>query len=182
MKKYNLLLLNILANFVLLTFLFNINLFAQEEEEIPEKLKYVREKYEETFQADFDKVWNSVLKFVEEKNCGIESQKVRQNDAGKQRGICKTALCVFASGTDSTFNKIQEYGLNPPFIRGGVWTSGRIQYRFIVEDLGSGIHVEIRSELSGFEEHATFKAHFFDTNGLLEFLTFEKLREMINSN
>ena len=197
--------------------------FAQKDETEPvsEKLKYFKEKYEETYQASFEDVWNAVQQFITEKDCGIQNNKIRDNDLGKQRGICQSALCIFSNGKDSTFRLIQRYALNPPFIRGGVWTSGRVQYKFIVNDLGDAnanvnnaninnnntnnidntnvdsanavktinignanntnvVNVVLTVELSGFEDHATFKAHFFNSNGFLEFLAFQRLNELIN--
>lgn len=153
-----------------------------ETETVPERLRYFKEKYEENYQTNFDEVWNAVQKFIEEQKCDIETNRIRENDIGKQRGVCKSTLCIFAHGKDSTFRLIQRYALNPPFIRGGVWTSGRAQYRFIVNDLGEdNVNVVLTTELSGFEEHATFKTHFFNSNGLLEFLAFERLNLLINN-
>ena len=184
MKKYLLNPFVIIAGIIAISFLFICNLTvpheAKAQDEIPERLKYFKEKYEENFESDFEKVWNTVKKFVIENGCQISNERVRENDIGKQRGICQTELCILAQHKDSTFRLIRRYALDPPFIRGGVWTSVRMEYRFIVNDLGDGqVNVVLRGELSGFENHATFKAHFFQSNGLLEFMAFERIREML---
>ena len=101
---------------------------------------------------------------------------------GKSRGVIRSELCIFAQNDETVFPKIQKYALDPPFIRGGVWTSGRMKYVFIVTEVeANNINVELRGELSGFEDNASFKAHFFNSNGLLEFQAFEAIREMINN-
>ena len=186
MKKYLLKPIWGIAGIIAISLLFSNNLTtiqANAQDETPERLRFFKEKYEETFVADFETVWNTVQNFITESECQILSERIRENDLGKQRGICQSELCILAQHRDSTFRLIRRYALDAPFIRGGVWTSVRMQYRFIVDDLGDGkVNVVLRGELSGFENHATFQAHFFQSNGLLEFMAFERIREMLVAN
>lgn len=175
---------------LLFTFLFIFSSFSflsyaqtdnEESEKIPEKLKYFKEKYEEIYETDFETAWQACESFITSLPCQILTQKVKETDEGKSRGVLRSELCIFAQG-DSVFKKIQLYSLDPPFIRGGVWTSGRMQYTFIVTELESKkISVELKGEVSGFENHVTFKAHFFSSRGLLEFMAFETIGNVIKS-
>jgi hypothetical protein len=159
--------------------------FAQDddddEDEVPAKLKYVKAKYEEFYSSDFQKVWDATFSFIENNSCEIYGNpRIKENDAGKQRGVCKTAMCIVTSNKDSTFKLMTKYALDAPFIRGGVWTSFRVIFTFTIEEQDDGkVSVVLNTELSGFEENATFKAHFFKSNGFLEFETFNKLKELI---
>lgn len=180
MKK---LILFIVCTFVLTQTQFIAFSQTDEEKNVPERLKYLREKYEENFEANFQTVFDACKTFIEkEVSCQILSQKVREMEDGKSRGVIRSELCIFAQNDETVFPKIQKYALDPPFIRGGVWTSGRMKYVFIVTEVeANNINVELRGELSGFEDNASFKAHFFNSNGLLEFQAFEAIREMINN-
>ena len=171
-----------IAVVIAVSFIFCNNTAFALNDDVPERLKYFKEKYEEDFEADFDKVWQTLLKFLEENDCQIFSQRIRENDKGLQRGILQSDLCILTQNRDSTFRVIRKYALDPPFIRGGVWIAVRMKYRFIADDLGNGkINVVLSGEMSGFENHATFRAHDFRSNGLLEFMAFERIREMLGS-
>jgi len=183
MKKHLLNPFLMIAGIIAISSVFCSNIaFAKDDDEVPEKLKYFKEKYEEDFEASFDKVWQAVLKFLNDNECQILNERIRENDKGLQRGNCQSDLCILSQNKDSTFKVIRKYALDPPFIRGGVWTAVRMKYTFIVNDLGDGkVNVVLNGELSGFETHATFKAHFFRSNGLLEFMAFERIREILSS-
>ena len=160
----------------------NFVVVAQEEEDddVPAKLKYMRDKYEEFYTASFEKVWTATKSWLEATECRVLNERERLNDLGFQRGILQSELCVMSQQKDSAFKFIQKYSYKAPFIRGGVWTSFRVQYRFTVDDLGDGrISVWQRHELNGWENHVSFKAHEMTTNGLLEFEIFEQLKELI---
>lgn len=182
MRKYLFNPFFVFAKILAIYLLFNSNvaLAQDDDEEVPERLKYFREKYEETVEASFDQVWQAVIRYIEDSGCQVLSEKLKENDIGKNRGVCQSELCILSQSKDSTFPIIKKYALNPPFIRGGVWLNVRMQYKFIVNDLGDGkINIVLNGELSGFENNATFKAHFFKSNGLLEFTAFEKIKELI---
>jgi hypothetical protein len=158
--------------------------FAQDDEddedEVPVAEKYMRDKYEEYYEADFDVIFNAVKQFVEETGAGIENDAVADNDLGFKKGMCRSKIFVFTQNTDSAFKIIQKYSFKPPFIRGGVWTSARIQYKILLNDEGNGkISVVFNNEFSGFEDHVTFKVHFFKTNGLIEHEGFIRIKELI---
>ncbi len=169
--------------FASLNFQTALSKMNDEDEDVPEKFKYFKEKYEETFETDFQTAFDACKNFIEKDiSCQILSKKIKNLDNGNMRGIIKSELCIFAQNDDTVFEKIQKYAFDPPFIRGGVWTSGRMKYVFIINEIEKNkINIELRGELSGFENHASFKAHFFKSNGLLEFQAFEAIRQMINN-
>lgn len=154
-----------------------------EEEKVPEKLKYYKEKYEMIYDVKFQNVYDACKKFIEEKlSCQILSSKIRDGENGFLRGIIHSELCVFSQNESEIFKTIQKYALDAPFIRGGVWTSGRMQYTFIIQELEDGkTNLELRGEMSGFENHVTFKAHFFKSNGLLEHQAFTTVEELMGN-
>ena len=158
------------------------SLYCQDEPKVSEKMKHFKDEYIETFESDFNTVWSAVKLFVDERGCRLLSERERENDFGLQKGICQSEICVITQNTDSAFKMLQHYGLRPPFIRGGVWTAARVQYRFVVDDIGDGkVTVQSRLELNGWENHASFKAHEVTSNGLLEFEAFERIKEIINT-
>ena len=59
----------------------NFSAFAQEEEEeVHRSLRYLRDKYEEFYDADFNIVWLAVKNYVDATACRILSEKEREND------------------------------------------------------------------------------------------------------
>jgi len=180
--KTNLVLSLFLLIFCSFTFLLHAQTDKEDEEKVPEKLKYFKEKYEEVYETDFETAWQACEKFILDRPCQILTQKVKETEEGRSRGVLRSELCIFAQG-DTVFKKIQLYSLDPPFIRGGVWTSGRMQYTFIVTELENNkVNIELKGEISGFENHVTFKAHFFQSRGLLEFMAFEYIADFIKNN
>ena len=172
--------------FVLLfTFIANTNfIFAQDddEEEVHSSLRYLRDTYIEYYEADFNNVFESVKQFIIETGAEIDRDVTASNDLGLQKGMIRSKVLVLSQKTDSTFRIIRTYAHKPPFIRGGVWTSVRIQYRILLNDEGDGrISVLFENEFSGFEDNVTFKVHFFKTNGFLEHEGFEKIKNLIEA-
>ncbi|MCL2039741.1 MAG: hypothetical protein FWG85_04855 [Bacteroidetes bacterium] len=178
---------NYFFSFVLLfTFIVNTNIvLAQEDDEydVPAAEKYIRDKYIEYYEADFDAVFNAVKQYLLIVGAEIERDATADNDLGLKKGMIRSNIVVLTQKKDSAFKVIQKYSFRPPFIRGGVWTSARVQYKVLLNDDGDGkISVVFENEFSGFEDHATFKVHFFKTNGLLEFEGFEALTDLIEKN
>jgi len=181
-KKYLSNPLFIFAGLCVISFLFcNSIASAQAEEDVHEKFRYFKEKYEEEFPKDFETVLQTVLSFIGEQNkCQIMIERVRKNESGLPRGTVRSELCVLAQHPDTAFIYIRKYALDAPFIRGGKWPNFRVQYIFTVNDLGGGkTNVELQTELSGYESHVTVKTHFFQSRGLMEFEAFERIREKL---
>ncbi len=168
---------------LLFTCIVNTNVvIAQEDDEydIPAAEKYMRDKYIEYYEADFDAVFNAVKQYVISLGAEIERDVTADNDKGFKKGMVRSNIFVLTQKTDSAFKVIQKYSFRPPFIRGGIWTSARVQYKILLNDEGNGkISVVFENELSGFEDHATFKVHFFKTNGLLEHEGFATIKDLI---
>jgi hypothetical protein len=109
-----------------------------------------------------------------------KKEKIKDKEDGLKRGVVKSDVCVMAQKTDSTWKLITQYALEPPFIRGGTWTSVRIVYKFIVNDIGSGkVIITQLHEFSGFEDHVSFKAYEFKSNGLIEHNAIEKIKSSL---
>jgi hypothetical protein len=109
--------------FIVVFFVSSNFVFSQEDEDekvVSEKMKYFKERYEEEFEADFDKVVSSVKRFIEEAGCRLLSDRVSQNDDGRQRAVFQSELCVITQDRKEAFKMLQKYGVKPPFIRGGV--------------------------------------------------------------
>jgi hypothetical protein len=63
---------------------------------------------------------------------------------------------------------MEQYG-KLPMIRGGIWITGRVQFKVNVREIGVRQTVLIlRAELSGFEQFITNAVHFWTSNGVLE--------------
>ena len=172
-----------LAFALLFTFIVDNNIvLAQEEDDydIPAAEKYMRDKYIEYYETDFESVFNAVKQYLIIVGAEIEREVTADNDAGLKKGMVRSNIAVLTQKKDSAFKIIQKYSFRPPFIRGGIWTSARVQYKILLNDEGNGkISVVFENEFSGFEDHATFKVHFFKTNGLLEYEGFEIIKEII---
>jgi len=152
---------------------------AQDEEWTTEKEKfpYLKEKYELTVDKPFDEVWLSALKSVEELNCMIINKSSKQDDNGLYKGKLESDFCVFAVG-DTVWDNFKFYCTEPPFIRGGVWKTGRFQYKIIVREEENGqTYIRIIGEVSGHETHVTDKVHFFKSNGFKETMMMERMKK-----
>jgi hypothetical protein len=147
---------------------------------VPENMKLYKDKYEAYYDESFEVVWAATLEAVNELGCQIARESYSQNDEGLYKGIIKTDMCVFTSGTDSTYDVLQRYSKEMPFIRGGVWQNGRMQYKFVVKELADGsVHILQKSELSGFEENVMNLVYFWESNGILETRIMEKIDKKI---
>ncbi len=166
--------------FTLIGFIFLLGTFyalAQETTIEPEKYPYYKDKYEYTLELPFDQVWESAIKSIEEINCQIISKHSKQDDNGLYKGKLESDFCIFAVG-DTAWQNFKYYAMEPPFIRGGVWVSGRFQYKIIVKEEENGsTYIRIIGEVSGFETHVTDKVHFFKSNGFKETMFIERIKK-----
>ncbi len=147
------------------------------KEQIPERLKYFRERYEETFQEPFEVVWRSIKKSLDDISCMISYEKYQQDQNGLFSGTLKSDYCVFTMGRDTTFRVLKQYSYEMPLIRGGIWENGRIHYIFKVKENEDGsVFLSFRAQLSGFEDFVTHQVHFWKSNGYLETKMLERIK------
>lgn len=155
----------------------------QEEEEIEsktERLKYYRERYEDTFNKAFQTVWLAIKKSLDDIGCMISYEKYQQDTSGLFRGTIKSDFCVFTMGKDTTFKVLKRYSYEMPLIRGGIWINGRIQYTFrVIENEDGSTSLSFKGQLSGFEEFVTHQVHFWKSNGYLETKMLERIKANI---
>jgi len=150
------------------------------EKQIPERLKYYKEKYEETFNEPFDVVWRAIKKSLDDIGCMIAYEKYQQDDEGFLTGTIKSDFCVFAMGKDTTFQVLKRYSYEMPLIRGGIWINGRIKYTFRVKENKDGtVLLSFTGGLSGFEDFVTHQVHFWKSNGILETQMMERIKKNI---
>lgn len=149
---------------------------------VKENLKYYKKKYDETYNYPFEVVWASVKKSVADLNCQLMKENYTQNDtSGLFKGSIHTDYCVFSTGSDSTFKVLRKYSLKVPFIRGGVWVTGRVQFKFVVtERKDATVYLTVKGEISGFEEYVTAQVHFWESNGYLETKILETIKKNLN--
>lgn len=177
----------ILAVFALMTLISNSSK-AQDEQKIPESMKLFKEKYEIVIEKDFETVWNAANKAIEELGCQTIKKTTKQNDEGLYKGFLHSDFCVFITG-DAAYDSLKKYSAeilhkdNPqkiepiPFIRGGDWVTGRIQYKFTIEEKEQGkVTIKLVAELSGMEQHITGQIHFWTSNGIFEDRILEKIK------
>jgi len=179
-----------LLSYVLcLLFFSSLNLFSQEQEDIFDpfqvdtvKALYNPEGYERVFNASFETVWNTVIKAIENLNCQILQKNYNQTEEGYYKGKIFSDYCVILGKTDSTWDVLKKYSVKIPIIRGGVWISGRIQYKFwLTENPDGTTHLKLKGQISGMEEHATAKVHFWESNGILEREILNKIQYTLES-
>jgi hypothetical protein len=161
--------------------LFAPSLIAQDDWrgqtiETKEQFPYLKEKYEMTLDQTFDTVWEAAKKSIEQINCSIITANTRQDDEGLYRGTIQSDFCIFAVG-DTTLKNMRFYSVDLPFIRGGVWANGRMQYKIIVrETQDDKVYVLLTGEISGMESHVTSKVHFWKSNGFKESMMIERIK------
>lgn len=147
---------------------------------IPERLRYYKEKYDETYQHSFESVWNAVKQAIIDLNCMIAQEKYTQTDEGFFKGKVESDYCVFSVGLDSTFDVLKKYSLELPLIRGGRWMTGRMKYVFNIEEKSDGsVYLLLRGEISGFEDYVTHRVHFWKSNGYWETYILNRIREKL---
>lgn len=161
---------------------------GEDEEYVDENLKYMKpagEDYIEIFNVPFPKVFDACKRIVLDWNgCRIVNGngegKIITGDDGLSKGLIKSEMCILTANKDTCYIFLKKYTFKPPFIRGGVWNNFRSEYKIsLTEEEKDKVQVKLELILSGFEELATYKVHFFKTNGWLEHLAFEKIAELI---
>jgi len=181
---------SIFVTFAILFFVLFIphSVFSQNDEDKfnpnkpNEQMKYYnKDGYEEDLQFSFEKVYRAVQKAIEETSCQIMTKNYTQTDAGLYKGKVFSDYCVFIGKTDTTYDNLQRYSVKVPIIRGGVWSSGRIQYKFILtEKQDGGTHLKLKGEISGREDYVTSKIHFWESNGIFEHNILERIKEILS--
>jgi hypothetical protein len=169
--------------FQLLLVVVSINLgqnlvLAQEETEL-DPLRFYRAKYDLTFSESFDIVKDAVTAVLEDIQCLTTQNVLKTDKDGFNRQIIKSDFCVFVEG-DSTFNKLRTFSKEMPFIRGGTWKNGRMQYSFVITEQADGsTYLLLKGNLSGFENYVTNKVHFWESNGQLEQAILDAITEKV---
>ena len=169
-------------------FFGSLNLFSQDDDTFDRfqldtvQVQYLPEGYEREFNTSFETTWNTVVKAIEELNCQILQKNYNQTDEGYYKGKIFSDYCVIVGNTDSTWDVLKKYSVKIPIIRGGVWISGRIQYKFWLTEQPNGkTLVKLKGQISGMEEHVTAKVHFWDSNGILEHRILNILQNALES-
>lgn len=125
----------------------------------------------EVVPTTFGKVWRAVKRSMDEVSCPktqVEKIIEPMDDAGLYKGQYFSEFCVLAQGADSTKVVIKKFS-EMPRIRGGIWATFRIQYKFNIRELEDHTtKVILRAQCSGFEEFITQETHFWNSNGILE--------------
>lgn len=177
----------------LLVLIFVPNLRA-EDEEIPETMKLYKERYVLEANVDFEKAWNAVLKSIESIGCQTTKKSTKATEDGSMKGIIHSDFCLFVTQCDTIVDVLMKYSAESagkysktvksmPFIRGGVWTTGRMQYKFVILEKGQGkIVIELKGELSGHEPKVTQEVQFWDSNGILETQMMESIKKSLGIN
>lgn len=161
--------------------IFTITLSAQDDdwrnrEQVDTRFPFLKDKYEDTLNLTFEEVWQAAITSIEDINCMIITKNPRTGDDGLYKGTIQSDFCVFAVG-DSSLQNMKFYSVEDPFIRGGVWSNARCQYKFIIRELeAGGCFVKITAELSGTERHVTNKVHFWQSNGFKEYQMMERVK------
>ncbi|HPI20343.1 MAG TPA: hypothetical protein PKY56_08230 [Candidatus Kapabacteria bacterium] len=150
------------------------------DEDIPDRLRFYKEQYEETYNFTFEIVWGAVKKAIENTGCLIEQESSPKQVDGLYKGSVKSNMCVFVENTDSTFALLNNFSYHLPVIYGGVWINGRIQYKFSIREQQDGsCKVILKTEMSGFEQKVTSQVHFWKSNGLLEMAILDKVKKIL---
>ncbi len=125
----------------------------------------------DTLDAAFGTVWSAMKSSMEDMACGkAQTDKVMEpeDELGFYKGQYISDFCMLATGEDTTSDYMEQFG-EIPRVRGGIWITGRIQYKVNVVEIGVRKTVMIlRAELSGFEEFITNRVYFWTSNGILE--------------
>ena len=159
----------------------SVNSF-QDDEDIPERLKHFKPKYEETFDESFEVVWNACKDAITQTACQIVTQKSSQTDEGLYKGTIKSDYCIFSEGSDSSYQVCQRYHYDMPYIPGSVWISGRVKYTIILKEQEDGkVNMVLSAEMSGFEK-LTYQVYFWKSNGQMEFAMIEEIKRLAKAN
>jgi len=145
-----------------------------------DRLRYYKEKYEETFNAPFEVVWASVKDIIKNMGAQISQQKTSQDDSGLWKGVIRTDNYIFTEGQDSSYRIHQRYQYNMIYVPGGLWDNGRVNYKVILKETSvNNVSMVLVAELSGLETHVSGEYHFWKSNGLLEKQFIDQLKEIV---
>ncbi len=150
------------------------------EEDYP----YYRESFDTTFtNIDFATVWNSIVEVCEAEKIFFITKRTKQDDEGLFKGIIKSDYFIFVDGADNTYDILKKYSFKDlPFVRGGVWQNGRVQYKMILKEKDDGtIDLTIKCEISGYESLVTEEVAFWSSNGYFETKILEKIGTQVAS-
>ena len=121
--------------------------------------------------ASIGKVWVGIKKAMEEVGCPraqAYTEPGSTDDDGPMKGKWVSEYCMLQEGTDSVKAYIKKYS-EIPRIRGGIWTTCRVQYTFNIKEVEDGkVKIILRAQMSGYEEFITQSTHFWPSNGTLE--------------
>lgn len=121
--------------------------------------------------ASIGRVWMAIKKSMEEVGCPkpqAYTEPGSTDDDGPMKGKWVSEYCMLQEGTDSVKAYIKKYS-ELPRIRGGIWTTCRVQYTFNLKEVEDGkVKIILRAQMSGYEEFITQSTHFWPSNGILE--------------
>ncbi|MFN4908604.1 MAG: hypothetical protein ACK475_10790 [Bacteroidota bacterium] len=121
--------------------------------------------------ASIGKVWVAIKKCMEEVGCPkpqAYTEPGSTDDDGPMKGKWVSEYCMLQQGTDSVKAYIKKYS-EIPRIRGGIWSTCRVQYTFNIKEVEDGkTKIILRAQMSGYEEFITQSTHFWPSNGNLE--------------
>jgi len=171
-----------IISLLLIFFTFNFfNLIAQNSEEELDPMRFYKAKYELELKENINVVIEAVIEIFNELGCAIIQNTTKPDPDGYTKAIIKSDFCVIIEGKGS-FDTLMYYSKtnDMPFIRGGIWNNGRIQYRFIIkENENGGCNLSLKATLSGLENNITHKVHFWESNGMLEHSILEAISEKV---
>jgi hypothetical protein len=121
--------------------------------------------------ASIGKVWKAIKRSMEEVGCPRAQAFTDPSDTdddGPMKGKWVSEYCMLQESTDSVKAYIKKYS-EIPRIRGGIWTTCRVQYTFNIKEVEDGkTKIILRAQMSGYEEFITQSTHFWPSNGNLE--------------
>ncbi len=150
-----------------------------------EDYPYYRESFDTTFtDVDFASVWNSIIEVCESEKIFFITKRTKQDDEGLYKGIIKSDYFIFVDGADDTYDVLKKYSFKDlPFIRGGIWQNGRVQYKMILKEESDGtVNLVIKCEISGYESLVTEEVAFWSSNGYFETQILEKIGKKVTAN
>jgi len=150
--------------------------------EIPEHLRFYKDKYEASFDAYFEDVWNAVVESIGDLNCLISQKSRKLNDEGLMKGIIRTDYCVFAQieSDHDVKDSLLIYSKKIPVILGASWSNGRMQYKIIIKETDDDkVVLIIKGEISGMESYITQEVHFWESSGFLEHHLMEAIKKKL---
>lgn len=149
-----------------------------------EGLAFKKDKYYMETDAFFEDVWNAVIETLKSDNCELITKVQKQNDEGFFKGVFKSEFCLFTTiEDDEIVAELERYSYKVPVIRGGVWETGRVQYKIIINEIDGGekTSVLVKAEISGAETNVTNEVHFWESNGYYETNLLSRVEYKLNN-